>query len=125
MFLGYVIQFVILFLVCFLYYRLIALKSISKKNNKEKNKELPEVRLFILLNNLDMRKVKYLKLAKQISNIICFDLALTVVLGFNLSENIFARIGICILVLLITTVSSYKLLGIYYRKKGLIKDVQS
>lgn len=124
-YLIYVIQFLILFLICFMYYRLISLRGLKNKKLKTKNKELPEVKLFILFNKIDMKKVEYLKLAKQLTNFISFSLALTVTVGFNLFENIFARIGTCLVLLFITIFISYKLLGYYYKKKGLVEDVQS
>ena len=124
-FLIYFIQFLILFLICFLYYRLISLRSLKSKKVKTKNKELPEVKLFILLNKIDIKKIDYLKLAKQLTNLISISLALTVTVGFNLFENIFARIAMCLLLLVITIFVSYKTLGYYYKKKGMIKNVQS
>lgn len=124
-YLKYLIEFVVLFLICFLYYRPIAFRGLKKKNNKSKNKEMPEVRLFITLFKIDMKKVNYMKLAKQLSLIMSFVLAITVVVTLEFSENIFLKIVVCFFVLAILTFISYKLLGFYYKKKGLIEDVQS
>lgn len=124
-YISYLLQFGFIFIISYLYYRLIAFKGLSKKKIKSRNKELPEVKLFILLNKLDMKKISYLKLANKLAILISLSLALTVVLTFNVSKNIFARIAICVLSLIITMFISYKLLGFYYKKKGLVKDVQS
>src|SRR5574344_1850860 len=95
-YLKYFIEFIVLFLICFLYYRLIAFKGLKKKKNSTKDKELPEVKLFIHFYKIDMNKVKYMQIAKQFSVVISIILSITVVLTIELSTNILYRIVICV-----------------------------
>ena len=123
-YLRYFVEFIILFLGVYLYYRLIALKTFKKLDNKKK-KELPEVRFFVSLFKINMRKVKYDVLANQIALITSFNLALTVVLVIELFDGILLKILVGFVGVLVTMFLGYNLLSIYYKKKGMIKDVQS
>lgn len=118
------IEFFILFIISFLYYKLIAFKKF-KKLDKNKKKEVPELRLFVTLFKVDTSKYNYKKLSNQLSIIISFNLALTVVLATEIFNSLLLKIVLGFVVLLVSMYFGYSLLGLYYKKKGMCKDVQS
>lgn len=140
----YLIEFLILFLLAYFYYRFIAIKELrpKRKNKKEKEikqkkkkkdsifklyaknvKDLPEIRLLILSYKIDEEKINYVKLGKAMALILSFNLALTVVLTLELFDNILLKVLVGIVTLLFTMLTSYRLVGIYYKKKGMTKNV--
>ena len=120
----YLIQFIILFTVAYLCY--VAMGFISDKTNKNKKeikKQMAEVALFVKLYNINLKKVSYKKISKVLYLILSFDLALTVFLAVNVDINIILKIALGILLLGLLTVVSYRILGFYYKKKGMTKNV--
>ncbi len=140
------IEFIILFVLTYLYYRFIAIKELRprRKNKKEKiekesvnkkksnkkikilannAKDFPEIRLLVLSYKLDEDKIDYIKLAKLMSLVLSFNLSLTVVLTLELFDSLFLKILIGIVTLLFTMLTSYRLIGTYYQKKGMKKNV--
>ena len=120
----YLIQFIILFLVAYFCY--VAMGFISDKTNKNKKeikKQMAEVALFVKLYNINLKKVSYKKISKVLYLILSFDLALTVFLAVNVDINIILKIALGILLLGLLTVVSYRILGFYYKKKGMTKNV--
>lgn len=79
----YVIQFILFFIIIFLYYYFIATKRFKAKYSDKEKVNLPEVKLLVRMANLDMKKVNYKKLLKQITFMFSIVLPIT---GFN---NIF------------------------------------
>jgi len=120
----YLIQFIILFLVAYLCY--IAMGFISDKTNKNKKeikKQMAEVALFVKLYNINLKKVSYKKISRVLYLILSFDLALTVFFAVNVDINIILKIALGILLLGLLTIVSYRILGFYYKKKGMTKNV--
>ena len=63
----YVIQFILFFIIIFLYYYFIATKRFKAKYSDKEKVNLPEVKLLVRMANLDMKKVNYKKLLKQVA----------------------------------------------------------
>lgn len=117
----YIIEFLLLFLVAYLCYYFVSF--VSSKNKENSNNMLSEVKLFVKLYNINLKKVSYKKLSKTIYLILSFDLALTVFFAVNIPLNIFLKVLIGIIILVSSIFISYRLLGIYYTKKGMTKNV--
>jgi len=120
----YLIQFIILFVVAYLCY--VAMGFISdktSKNKKEIKKQMAEVALFVKLYNINLKKVSYKKISRVLYLILSFDLALTVFFAVNVDINIILKIALGILLLGLLTIVSYRILGFYYKKKGMTKNV--
>ena len=115
----YIPEFVLLYIVSILLF--FALKKIGNKSNKKKM--MAEVVVLVKLYNLDLKKVSYDNLCKVLFPILAFDLTLTVFFAVNLPLNIYIRIVIGIGILVLSTILTYRILGIYYAKKGMIKNV--
>lgn len=114
-----VILFFMSYIFIFICYQIIFIRPLKKKTKK--NKELLEVKYLITRYNLDIDKVNYKQLLQICALTSSFDMALTVSLIF-LSDNLLMElligfISICILILL-----SYKLVYLFYKKKGMIKN---
>ena len=118
----YLIEFIIFFIIIFLYYYFLATKRFKAKYGEKTKINLPEAKLLILCGHLDMKKVNYKILMKQITFIFSTILSLTV-LSLELFDSIFLKVLLGLAVLIILTIISYKLLLLYYKKKGMIKNV--
>ena len=68
----YLIEFIILFLVAYLCYYFIGYLSDKNSKKKSDNRQMAEVKLFIKLYNINLKKISYKKLCKQIYN--CLNL---------------------------------------------------
>lgn len=111
--------FILTFFFIFLIYQLFILKKYKKGKTE---KQLSEVNYLIYRYHIDMSKINYKKLLNVISIVSSFDMAILVTITF-----LFDSMLIELLVALILTVPivmvSYGLVGRYYKKKGLIKNV--
>lgn len=122
----YIIEFIILFAVSFLYYYFFGIKINNTKNEKGKEKkQLAEVRLFVKLYHMDLKKITYKKLAITIFIMVSFNLALTVFLAVNVFDELYLKILTGLFVIVVSMYLGYNLLGLYYTKKGMITNVQS
>ena len=78
----YVIQFILFFIIIFLYYYFIATKRFKAKYSDKEKVNLPEVKLLVRMANLDMKKVNYRKLLKQVTFMFSIVLPITVLTTF-------------------------------------------
>lgn len=115
----YVIEFIVVFLLVYLYYILI----LKKKMKKTDNKILPiEINLFVNMINPNMNKITYKKLIGNLAIINALDIAI-VVLTTEITDKLILKVVIALSLSILLILGSYKLLGLYYKKKGMIKDV--
>ena len=118
------IEFLIFFVLCYVMYLL--LMVFRKKFNKFKSKK-PRVEEAYLMGkyNIDFKKFKkkeYRKFLHIISLTNSFILSLTLII-VNTMKSMFLKILLSFVILVPLIIISYMLMGKYYQKKGLIKDV--
>ena len=117
-----VIQELILFLLSFIFifllYQLIIVRRAKRKN---KTKEPFEVTYLVGKYNLDLKKVNYKKLLRVISLVSSLDIALVVTL-ILLFDNFLVEVVVGFIATLIIIITSYHLVYLGYKKKGMIKD---
>ena len=118
----YLIEFIIFFLIVFLYYYLIATKRFKAKYSDKEKVNLPEVKLLIRIANLDMKKVNYKKLLKQISLMFSILLPITVI-AIEFVKSIFLKILLGAFLLTLLTYLGFCIIKTYYKQRGMIKDV--
>lgn len=115
----YLFELVLLYAISYGFYYFTYLKK--SKKNPNKKMDFAEAKIFIKLYNVDLKKVSYDKLCNTICLFISFNLTITVFFGYNIDTNIFFKILIGIAILSISTILTYRLLGIYYKKHDLLK----
>lgn len=138
----YIVEFVIIFLLVYLLYRLFVLrkrdflkifKKDKTKNKKQKGKRtkapindnIPEVKLFIIRNKINLEKIDYEKLAKKIILMISLCMAISFTIAFEIFDKAIFKILVAAGLLIVTTFIGYRIIKLIYKKKGLIDNVQS
>ena len=113
----------VLFLLCFflilLVYELFIVRK-AKKNKGKKNSM--EVIYLIYKYHLNMRKVDYPQLLQIVSLVSSFDIAFIVSVVIIVDSYLWQLLAALVLVLPVILVS-YHLVGVFYRKKGMTKNV--
>lgn len=123
-----IITLVIVFFVYALYY--VVTISRFDKTGHSVNREvsdyqaLPsEVKYFVKKYKVDENKVNYRGVLKMFALILGINIAIVVIPVVLLIENEILQIVIAVLILFPLFLFSLKLLGNYFKKKGLVKDV--
>lgn len=123
-----IITLVIVFFVYALYY--VVTISRFDKTGHSVNREvsdyqaLPsEVKYFVKKYKVDENKVNYRGVLKMFALILGINIAIVVIPVVLLIENEVLQIVIAVVILFPLFLFSLKLLGNYFKKKGLVKDV--
>ena len=93
----------------------------KKKNDKEK-KELVEIKYLVKRYKLDLDKVSYNQLLQIVALVSSFDISLVVSI-IMLFDNFIMEIVVGFFATLIIIMISYHLVYLFYKKKGMIKNV--
>ncbi len=122
-----IVLFFMSFLFVFLIYQIFVIipakrRYKDKKNKNREKKELPEIKYLEKKYNLDMEKVSYFQLLQIVALVSSFDISLIVSI-IMLVENFIFRISLGFLLTFIIIFSSYHLVYLFYKKKGMIKNV--
>ena len=115
---GYVLEFIVAFLLVMLYYYFFEIRKIKKSTKKGNPVEL---KLFLNMYNVNLKKVSRLSIMKTISCMIAFDISVMLLIT-EITSSFILKFVIAIPCVLFLLISSYKLLGYYYKKKGMIKN---
>ena len=111
---------IILFLVTYLIVYIIYYVFSIRKARKNKNKLPVEVQYLIINYKIDIDKITYKSLMHFIALIGSFDIAVIVTVVLNLNGYILPFIVGFILALPLIFIS-FKIIGTYYKRKGMIK----
>ena len=113
----YICLFIITIILVMFYYYLIELRKVKKITKRG----LPvELKLFLNMYNVDTKKESYNSIMKKITVIIACDTGV-VLLITEFFSSIVVKLVVAIFCVLFFVIISYRLLGFYYKKKGLIK----
>lgn len=113
----YLCLFIITFILVMFYYYLIELRKVKKIIKRG----LPvELKLFLNMYNVDTKKEPYNSIMKKLIVIIACDTGV-VLLITEFFSSIVVKLVVAIFCVLFLVIISYRLLGFYYKKKGLIK----
>jgi len=97
-------------------------KSKKRKIKKNETGKVPvEVDYLVSIYKIDIKKINYKRFLHLISLVASFDMALSVVI-INPIKNIYLQILVGFFVLLPLIYLSYRLVGIYYKKKGMTNN---
>lgn len=122
-----IVLFFMSFLFVFLIYQIFVIIPAKRRykdkiNKNREKKELPEIKYLEKKYNLDMEKVSYFQLLQIVAFVSSFDISLIVSI-IMLVENFIFRISLGFLLTFIIIFSSYHLVYLFYKKKGMIKNV--
>lgn len=142
------IWFIATVLVVYLYYYLWIIRKYDEKGNrivkekkvkgkaKEKEKVKPknkkeideakypsEVELFIYRYKIDLKKVNFKAMLKAIAMVCSIDIALVVTILSYIPLGMVWRLLIGAVIVFVVILISFSLLGRYFKKKGLTKNV--
>lgn len=119
---SYMIEELVLFLLCFFLVLLVYEIFIVRKAKKKKDKRPMEVKYLITRYHLNMRKVDYPQLLQIVALVSSFDISFIVSVVLILDSYLWQILAALILVLPVILVS-YHFVGMFYKKKGMTKDV--
>lgn len=96
----------------------------KKKRAKRKNdeKKLPaEMEFFVIKYNIDLEKVNFRYFLQLMGLVIAFDLSIVIAIIIYI-ESLWLQLLVGFILVIGVVLISYKLLGNYFKKKGLTKD---
>ena len=109
----YIIYFILTFIFCYI----VSYFLLVRKRDKYDKKKVPvEVQYMVNRYKLDMKNINYRKFLKSISLVGSLDMALAVIIIYNVN-NIILQLLIGFIVLIPLILISFKLLANYYIKK--------
>ena len=109
------VQFVIAVILVLLYYKFIETRKI-KKYTKD---NIPvDLKLFIQMEKVNVRKISYKKLMKLVAVINAIDIGI-ILLITNVTDHLLLKLVVAIPAVFIVLFASYNLAGFILKKKGL------
>lgn len=124
---------IITIIIVYLVYFFVSVMRFDKtghaKKNKSKEKEsdyylLPaEVKYFIKKYNVDTDKINYRGLLKLCGLVLGIDIAIVSIIVLLIFESVTLQVLVGILAIIPVYLISIKFVGIYFKKKGLTKNV--
>lgn len=98
--------------------------KVKKKKEIDQAKYPVEVELLIYKYKIDLKKINFRGMLKLLGFVCSLDIAFIVtVLSFIKTENTLILLGIGALLVIPVILISFSLLGKYFKKKGLTRDV--
>lgn len=108
------------FVIIYLFY--LIFNVLGKKEYNSKHVPV-ELKYLIKKFKLDMSKIKYQNIMHKIALVSAFDIAFTATFVFKFIKNIFLRFLIGVFMLVPLIIITFNIIGKYYQKKGMIKNV--
>lgn len=109
------LQFLLAVFLVLMYYKFVEFRKVKKLN---KNNIPTDLKLFIYMEKIDVKKIKYNKLMKIVAVVNAIDIGLVLV-ATNIVNNIILKFLLAIPLIFILLFSSYKLVGSILKKKGM------
>ena len=98
-------------------------KSGEQRRRKNKKLKMPsEVEYFVTKYKVDLKKVNYRYFLQLMGLIVAFDLSIVLAI-MDFIPVLWIKCVVGFIVMLIVVFVSFRLLGNYFKKKGLVKDV--
>lgn len=117
------ILFIMSFIFIFILYELFIVSRAKKNYKDKKDDKMPiEVKYLISRYKLDLKKIKYDQLLQMVALVSSLDISIIVSLTVLFDSFILQVVVILVLVAPLILVS-YHFVGVFYKKKGMIKDV--
>ncbi len=117
-----ILKFVGAFALIYLFYYFTTLKQLKKKKKPTKTDLNIEGRLFVNIYQVDFNKISFYKLSRDLSIINAINVGV-ILLITEITDVFFVKILLAFVLIFLVMFCSYKLYGIYLKKKGMIKNV--
>lgn len=115
--------FLLTFTFIFIIYNIFIVSKTKKRKAKDINSKDPvEISYLINRYHLDMKKIRYERLLALCAFVSSFDIALIVSIS-SISNNMYIELLIAFISSIVVILISYHLVYIFYKKKGMIKNV--
>ena len=115
------IEFIIVLVLCYLVYLFFVI--LRKKNKKFNSRKLKQEESYLIAKyNLDFKKINYKKYLHVVSLTNSFIFALTLEL-VQIVKGLFFQILLGFVILIPLILICYAIIGKYYQKKGMVKNV--
>lgn len=114
-----IVLFLMTYALVFIFYYFFITRKTKKKNSKKIPKE---VSYLVGKYQLDLKKIDYKKLLIIISLVSSLDITIIVTL-MVLFESYLIKLLLAIVLIIPVIFISYHLVGMYYKKKGMTKNV--
>ncbi len=109
------LQFLLAVFLVLMYYKFVEFRKVKKLN---KNNIPTDLKLFIYMEKIDVKKIKYNKLMKIVAVVNAVDIGLVLV-ATNIVNNIILKFLLAIPLIFLLLFGSYKLVGSILKKKGM------
>ena len=96
-------------------------KNTRKKNKTDKRKMPSEVKFFVERYNIDLDKINYRYFLQLIGLTVAFDLSFVIAV-MDFISVLWIKCLVGFILMLVVVLLSFKLLGNYFKKKGLVKN---
>ena len=96
--------------------------QVFKKKELNKNKVPVELVYLMKKYNLDMSSIKYQNIMQAIALVSAFDIAFAATFVMQFIKNIYLAVFVGAAVLIPLILITFNFIGVYYTKKGKIKD---
>lgn len=118
--LNILLEFVIAYVLVFILYYLL---FVRKKTRYNKNRVPVEFYYLVSLYRLDQKKINYKKFIYISALINTFIIAFTYIVVFKLLNKWIWQLLVSIVIIVLLIIICYGLLGRFYQRKGMRKDV--
>ena len=109
------LQFLLAVFLVLMYYKFVEFRKVKKLN---KNNIPTDLKLFIYMEKIDVKKIKYDKLMKIVAVVNAIDIGLVLV-ATNIVNNLILKFLLAIPLIFLLLFGSYKLIGSILKKKGM------
>lgn len=109
------LQFLLAVFLVLMYYKFVEFRKVKKLN---KNNIPTDLKLFIYMEKIDVKKIKYDKLMKIVAVVNAIDIGLVLV-ATNIVNNLILKFLLAIPLIFLLLFGSYKLVGSILKKKGM------
>ena len=98
-------------------------QSKKKKGSPKKAKKMPaEIEFFVIKYKVDLNKINYRYFLQLMGLVIAIDLGIVATI-ISYIDELWIQLMVGFVLVLVIVLLSFKILGSYFKKKGLTKDV--
>ena len=116
-----IILFLMTFVFVFIVYQIFIVSKAKKNHAKKKRKDPIEVKYLISRYKLNLRKVSYNQLLQLVAIVSSLDISIIVTVAL-LVDTFLLQMLLAIVVSIPLILFSYHLIGLFYKKKGMVKN---
>ena len=118
-----ILFFLLTFIFTYIFYEIFVVLGAKKNYKKDIDTKMPmEIKYLIFKYKLDLKKIDYNKLLHFVAVVTSIDITIIVSIVFFI-KSLWLQIIMIFVLLVLLILLSYHLVYLYYKKKGMIKNV--